>query len=272
MSLDELTKSQIVLLTLLVSFVTSIATGIVTISLMDQAPPAVTQTVSHIIRETVQKAVPAVISQSAGVIQSSESKQEEPPTPQLPEVIARAERSIVRLYSGTGDSAIYLGLGVIIDAGGTMATDHEAFGGLKRAAAFFSNGSSTPVIAVGSDASRGLLYLSVVSTSSPMQGLAATIAKETPVGEQIIGLSGKSTLRIASGLVVAAGEDTSLGFLFTDLPAATIMKGEPIINTRGEFVGLSTGIARTHEAAAFVPIVPYVSKAEALPKRKAGNR
>ena len=34
MNMEELSKSQIVLLTLLVSFVTSIATGIVTVSLM----------------------------------------------------------------------------------------------------------------------------------------------------------------------------------------------------------------------------------------------
>ena len=36
--MENLTKPQIILLTLLVSFVTSIATGIVTVALMNQAP------------------------------------------------------------------------------------------------------------------------------------------------------------------------------------------------------------------------------------------
>src|SRR3954465_6372606 len=112
MNMEELTKSQIVLLTLLVSFVTSIATGIVTISLLDQAPPEITQSVSRIIRETVESAVPAVITQSAGV---ATDKQKDPPpvtTPDLPQVIATAQRSVVKLYGGTADAPVFLGVGV----------------------------------------------------------------------------------------------------------------------------------------------------------------
>ena len=56
--MEELTKTQIVLLTLLVSFVTSIATGIVTVTLMDQAPSDVTRTIDRIIEKTVETVVP----------------------------------------------------------------------------------------------------------------------------------------------------------------------------------------------------------------------
>src|SRR3989338_3691505 len=41
-SVENLTKQQIVLVTLLVSFVTSLATGIITVSLMEQEPQGVT--------------------------------------------------------------------------------------------------------------------------------------------------------------------------------------------------------------------------------------
>lgn len=52
--MDHLTKTQVVLLVLLVSFVTSMATGIVAVTLMDQSPPPVTQTINKIVEKIVQ--------------------------------------------------------------------------------------------------------------------------------------------------------------------------------------------------------------------------
>ena len=54
MNLEDLTKTQLLLLTVLVNFVTSIAIGVLTVSLLDQAPPTVTQTVNRIVDRTVE--------------------------------------------------------------------------------------------------------------------------------------------------------------------------------------------------------------------------
>ncbi len=55
MDIKDLNKSQLILLTLLISFVVSIATGIVTVSLMQKVPLTATQTINKVIRQTIEK-------------------------------------------------------------------------------------------------------------------------------------------------------------------------------------------------------------------------
>src|SRR3989344_2769244 len=67
MNIEELSKSQLVLLTILVNFVTSVATGILTVSLLDTAPPLCSQAVNRGVErpiEAVAAAAPAAIIQA----------------------------------------------------------------------------------------------------------------------------------------------------------------------------------------------------------------
>ena len=55
MDIKELNKSQLILLAVLLSFVTSIATGITTVTLMQQAPASFTAPVNNVIKQTIEK-------------------------------------------------------------------------------------------------------------------------------------------------------------------------------------------------------------------------
>ena len=55
MDIKDLNKPQLILLAILLSFVTSIATGITTVTLMQQAPSSFTVPVNRIIKQTVEK-------------------------------------------------------------------------------------------------------------------------------------------------------------------------------------------------------------------------
>src|SRR3989338_2328284 len=49
--MENLTKTQLILLVLLVSFMTSLVTGIVSVALVNQAPAPVTQTINRVIEK-----------------------------------------------------------------------------------------------------------------------------------------------------------------------------------------------------------------------------
>jgi len=126
MDIEELNKTQIILLTLLVSFVTSIATGIVTVSLVNQAPPVVTETIHRVIEKTVERVVPG--EQKATIIENTKtivvSDQDF-----IINAIKNNSESLVRVFTAieTKDEAgiisqkdRFVGLGAIISAEGKI--------------------------------------------------------------------------------------------------------------------------------------------------------
>lgn len=59
--IKDLNKTQLILLAILLSFITSIATGIVTVTLMQQAPTAIIQPINRVVQQTIEKVVPNYI-------------------------------------------------------------------------------------------------------------------------------------------------------------------------------------------------------------------
>lgn len=76
MNIEDLSKTQLLLLTILVNFVTAIATAVMTVSLLDQAPPTVMQTVNRIVERTVETAaetpIPGIVTKETTVIVKEE--------------------------------------------------------------------------------------------------------------------------------------------------------------------------------------------------------
>lgn len=75
MTLEELTKTQLVLLTLLISFVSSIATSVITTGLLAEAPLQTTQTINRIVQNTVEKVIPGEVVTNENTIIKVESNE-----------------------------------------------------------------------------------------------------------------------------------------------------------------------------------------------------
>lgn len=121
MDIKDLNKSQLILLAVLLSFVTSIATGITTVTLMQQAPASITTPVNNVIRQTIEK-----IQQVEGktVTQTVIVKEED----LVVDAIAKNKSAVFAVSKETLDTEgktieVGAGRGFAIDNNGTVVVD-----------------------------------------------------------------------------------------------------------------------------------------------------
>lgn len=254
MDMEKLTKSQIVLLTLLVSFMTSIATGIVTVSLMQQAPPAITETVNRVVEHTVEKVVQGQVAsvavpQPAKTVIVKESDL-------VPGAIDAVSGSLVRVYSSDKTDPTFLGLGIVLDDTGTIIVDEGPLGVASDAVVESPTGVRVPAFVRSRAEKVGVAYLAAATSTDkgPVLWKAAQFApKKPPLGEMVIMVSGKSANRVTRGVVAALSADSdTVPIIETDISKDVIIPGSPIIDTDGTVVGVSTWASRTSDASGFI--------------------
>ncbi|MEK7132515.1 MAG: serine protease [Patescibacteria group bacterium] len=272
MDIEKLSKSQIILLTLLVSFVTSIATGIVTVSLMEQAPPSIAQSVNRIVERTIERVVPG--GQSAATVITREKTVVVRESELISQAVERAIPSVARFYISNSDTSIPLGLGIVLDASGLIAGDSDAIGDSGDVIVEFQDGSRARAFVTARDKDSNIAFLQSATTTIDAKKLVwkpATIGVGQPrLGQTVIALAGKNRARIADGIVTAlvpkAASDSSptADIIETNISGDAIMPGGILVNTDGEIIGMSTSVSRGILPGGFIsssalvrqPIIP----------------
>jgi len=257
MDIEKLTKSQIVLLTLLISFVTSIATGIVTVSLMQQAPPAIAETVNRVIEHTIEAATSTAKSETAAAVEQKTVVVTD--SDLVEQAVKQIAPSVVQIYSDDAGDAHFLGLGIVVDASGTIAADIGALGDRADATLETQGGTQLGALVTSRDTSSGLLYLTpATTTAAKISWVPAPISKGDPtLGQVVVAIAGENNLQIAQGLVtelIPADTTTKTPeTIGTNIDPASILPGSVIIDTSGNVVGVSTGISRASSLSGFIP-------------------
>lgn len=222
MDIEDLSKSQLLLLTILVNFVVSIATGVLTVSLLDQAPTTVTQTVNRIVDHTIETVTTQVpVGNTQGSAPSSEEL--------LTKAIAgNSARSVELLRSGgTVSSArgVYLPLSKMVV---TYANDLTG-----RVTVRFADGTSVEADKVKED---GPLKVYAFAPDANLPNAPATKllqAQEVKQGQTAIALDAQGA---AVTGIVAKIDATGIQADLPNVPA-----GSAIVNLSGELIGIGMG-------------------------------
>jgi len=205
MKLEELTKAQVILLTLFVSFVTSIATGIVTVTLMDQAPPGITRTINRIVERTVETVVPGkpVIKEVSVIITEEDL---------IVKAIEDSQGTIVKVGDGAG---------FFVDGKNGLVVTATALV-LPEPAQYAVKGTSDDLVVIGWTA-----------TSTKVLKLAEADPK---VGQKVIAVT--YLPEVLTGIVssIFQADASSTPVLHTDIRTSVL--GSPLLDLQGKLIGV----------------------------------
>ena len=237
--MEDLTNSQIVLLAILISFVTSMASAIITTSLLDEAPIQVGQTVNRVVERTIERVVPEESNGEAEIIRETIVVTEDD---QVVSAIGKNEPSLVRIVSG----GLVIGVGFVIDSDGTIITDGTLVAQGVTYIAKTTSGDIEVQTFYDPNDKIALLKPTVSITDSPSINLIATIPK---LGQTVVSLGGFSSNAILTGRVLQLAQietgtttpavNTDIASISTDVISAS--PGSILMNLSGEVVGMRIG-------------------------------
>lgn len=224
MNIEELSKSQLILLTILVNFVTSVATGILTVSLLDQAPAVVTQTVNRVVERTIETVAAAA---PAAIIQAPAPSNQELVTAAIG---ASAMRAVALYAADTATSTPALAVGTYLPKSRAIAT--AALDLLpKEVLVEFTNGSYAPASLAHEGKGIAIYGFADNATLPKMTSPALVAAGDLKLGETVLALGSDGSA--STGIVARV---SSKG-VQTTLPSIGV--GSAAVNLSGNLVGIS---------------------------------
>jgi len=242
--MEHLNRSQIVLLALFVSFVSSVATGIVVVTLMQQMPEPITQSITNVVEKTIERIVPTVIEKpSKPIVMKDEDF--------LVSAIEHNTKNVVAFKIVGEDGAAYsAGVGVVVSSDGLVVTDRNNFGGGTLLSDIDGVSYTLEVLSNDKDHFLGLGRLKLagaVSTSTkPVSFNSITLGRSDvlKVGQTAVIIGGRDGKTIATGVItnldMSAGGDKepkTLRNIGLSQRLSGTSSGAPIITLDGSIVG-----------------------------------
>ena len=171
------------------------------------------------------------------------------------EIYQRAASGVVQITSTSGNiggaSQQALGSGFVVDKAGHIVTNYHVIQGADEIRVSFSNRDTVEAQLVGSDPSTDLAVLQVDTSASALTPLPLGDSDKVEVGDPVVaignpfGLDRTATSGIVSALqrlITAPNRYTIDHVIQTDAPINHGNSGGPLLNSRGQVIGVNTQI------------------------------
>ncbi len=244
--MDDLNKNQIVLLTLFVSFVTSIATGIVTVSLLEQAPQGVTRTINQVVERTVERVVPSeetqIIKEVPVVITEEEL---------IVEAINKVSPAVFSFVVERGGEKKHVGSLVYVDSRGYFVSDLSFISDTEPVNYYLvaENGQEIR-LAVVNRGNRSVLlrvreadrekFSDALSGVSPVRPVIDSLN----IGQTVIAIGATESLNHNASVSIInslSGSQTATSTIIRNNASTADNAGGPLLHIQGGMIGLSVG-------------------------------
>jgi len=167
---------------------------------------------------------------------------EEEPTPtySVADVAALLEPAVVRIKTSDG----YLGSGVIISFTGYVLTNNHVVENSHLVTITLSNGDEYDGIVIDRDERLDLAIIAIVADHSDFPEGTLGSSENISIGEDVValgyalGLEGQVT--ISKGIVSAIRTVENARYIQTDAAINPGNSGGPLVNLRGEIIGINT--------------------------------
>lgn len=257
--MEDLNKTQIVLLCLLLSFVTSIGTGIISFSLLSQAPQTVTQTINRVVERTIEKVVPASTSDKSSTKETTVVVKEED---LIIDSINKTSQSIVRVKAGSEET--FYALGLIVSKDGLIVTDRRLFDSSISYKAVLIDGKSYSLLPVTGKENSSVAFFKIVKDKDDQSTFTPATLSNSDVlqlGQSVIAFSGVENISVATGRVTSLKKTeekkdnpSHISLVETDVLIKNIAMGGPVLNLSGQVVGLNVANTTDVQSGNFIPI------------------
>jgi len=256
--MEDLSKHQLILIVLLITFVTSIATGVITFTLLSEAPVEVTQTINRVVEKTIERVITEP-GKPEKVVTTVVVNEED----RVLESIAKNEKSIVRLKTmGADGTEVISSLGLVVSADGVVASDLRGYNAASSFVILFFDGKTYPAGKTFVDNENGLVFMKTTlpQNENPKYTFYPAVFGDSDglkIGQTLIAISGRDSNAASIGKIfqLTFGDDKkTVKNILSDIRISKSHFGTPVLNLSGEIVGLEALFNELETEYSYIPI------------------